>query len=200
MDFIFDWVSNYGYFAIFGLLVFGIVGLPIPDETLLVFSGYLIFRGVLKPVPTLLTAFLGSVCGITLSYVVGRTLGLGFIHKWGRYIHVTETQLLRVHVWFDRIGHWALFFGYYIAGVRHFTAVVAGTSSLEYRSFALYAYSGGLVWVSTFLSIGFFFGDRWHEVIDVVHKNLLLVSGLVIGASLAYFLGRRFIHRSGPRP
>jgi membrane protein DedA with SNARE-associated domain len=199
MDFIFDWVSNYGYFAIFGLLVFGIVGLPIPDETLLVFSGYLIFRGALKPIPTLLTAFLGSVCGITLSYIIGRTLGLGFVHKWGRYIHVTEERLATVHRWFDRIGHWALFVGYYIAGVRHFTAVVAGTSSLEFRSFALYAYSGGLVWVSTFLSIGFFFGDRWHEVIEAVHRNLLLVSALVIGAAIAYILIRRFRNRPGPR-
>ncbi len=200
MDFIFDWVSNYGYIAIFGLLVFGIVGLPVPDETLLVFSGYLIFRGVLRPVPTLLTAFLGSVCGITLSYVIGRTLGQSFIHKWGRYIHVTEARLARVHRWFDRIGHWALFVGYYIAGVRHFTAMIAGTSSLEFRSFALYAYSGGLVWVSTFLAIGFFFGEHRHEVLNVVHRNLLLLSVLAVSAAAAYFLIRRFGTRPGPRP
>ncbi len=191
MEYLFEWVSNYGYVAIFGLLVFGIVGLPIPDETLLVFSGYLIWRGHLSAVPTVITAFLGSVCGITLSYIIGRTLGIGFIHKWGRYIHVTEERLAKVHRWFDRIGHWALFIGYYIAGVRHFTAVVAGTSSLEYRSFAMYAYSGGLVWVCTFLGIGYFFGDRWHQVLETVHENLLVASAILIGAALLYVAVRR---------
>ena len=32
---VFGWITQYGYFAIFLLLVCGIVGLPVPDETLL---------------------------------------------------------------------------------------------------------------------------------------------------------------------
>ena len=39
------WIAQYGYLAIFCLLVFGIVGLPVPDETLLTFTGYLVFKG-----------------------------------------------------------------------------------------------------------------------------------------------------------
>src|SRR5271154_124267 len=45
MDAVFGWVATYGYGALFGLLIFGVVGLPIPDETLLVFCGYLISKG-----------------------------------------------------------------------------------------------------------------------------------------------------------
>lgn len=190
MEFLFDWISNYGYFALFGLLVLGIVGLPVPDETLLVFTGYLVWRGQLRLLPALLVAFLGSACGITISYIIGRTLGLGFVHKWGRYIHVTEARLDRVRRWFERIGHWALFIGYYIAGVRHFTAIVAGTSSLEYRAFAAYAYSGAAMWVCTFIAIGFFFGEHWKEVLHTVHSNLLVVSVVVILAAAGYGLYR----------
>ncbi len=40
-----EWITQYGYLAIFCLLMFGIVGLPVPDETLLTFSGYLIYKG-----------------------------------------------------------------------------------------------------------------------------------------------------------
>lgn len=188
MDLVFHWISEYGYFGLFALLVLGIVGLPIPDETLLVFSGYLISRGKLSPIPTLLAGFLGSVCGITISYIIGRTLGIGFIHRYGRRLRITEERLARVHRWFDRIGHWTLFAGYYIAGVRHFTAVVAGTSGVEYRSFAAYAYSGGLVWVSTFLGIGYFFGDQWEQVMATIHRNLLFVSVVVIAAAVVYLV------------
>ena len=195
MDFIFQWVAHYGYAAIFMLLVLGIVGLPVPDETLLVFSGYLVWRGNLKAIPVLIVAFLGSACGITLSYVIGRTLGLGFVDKWGKYVHLTEARLDVVHSWFNRVGHWALFIGYYIAGVRHFTAIVADTSSLEYRAFAAYAYSGAFVWVCTFLGLGFYFGERWQQILELVHKNLQVVSIAVVGAAVLFFAVRWMLRK-----
>ena len=67
MELVFQWVSHYGYQAIFALLVLGIVGLPVPDETMLVFCSYLVWRGNLKAIPVLIVAFLGSACGITVS-------------------------------------------------------------------------------------------------------------------------------------
>lgn len=189
-ELIFDWVSNYGYGAIFALLVFGIVGLPIPDETMLVFCGYLIWRGNLRAVPTLLVAMAGSMCGITVSYLIGRTLGIGFVHKYGRYVRLTESRLDAVHRWFNRIGHWALFVGYYIAGVRHFTAIVAGTSTLEYRNFAAYAYSGAAVWVTTFLALGYYLGEHWKQVFETIHRNLHAASAILVIAAAAFLIYR----------
>src|SRR5260370_29382653 len=77
-----QWVAHYGYVAIFSLLVLGIIGLPIPDETLLLFVGYLIYRGQLRPIPSLISAFLGSLCWITLSYAFGRTFGLHVVKTY----------------------------------------------------------------------------------------------------------------------
>src|ERR1035438_7205085 len=51
------WIAQYGYLAIFSLLVLGIVGLPVPDETLLTFTGYLVFRGHLWLPLAFLSAF-----------------------------------------------------------------------------------------------------------------------------------------------
>ena len=192
MDQALNWVSTYGYGAVFALLVLGIVGLPLPDEWLLVFTGYLIWRGRFQPALGVLTAFGGSVCGITLSYSIGRTLGLGFVHRYGRRLHITEADTARVHDWFRRIGHWALFFGYFIPGVRHFTAIVAGTSKLEFRAFAAYAWPGGLVWVCTFVSVGYFLGEQWQRVFEVIDRNIRVVT--VVGAALLalYLIGRRW--------
>ena len=180
MDHILQWVSANGYGAVFLCLVLGIVGLPLPDEWLLVFTGYLIWRGRFHPVPAVLTAFCGSACGISLSYTIGRTLGLGFIHRYGRWIHVTEQQIQRVHDWFSRIGHWALFFGYFVPGVRHFTAIVAGTSKLEFRSFASYAWPGALVWVATFITVGYALGEQWQKVFEAIEHNIRLFT--LVGA------------------
>ena len=154
------WVTQYGSISLFFLTMLGIVGLPIPDETLLVFSGYLIYTHTLNPVFTFSMALLGSATGITVSYFLGRIYGLKLIHKYGRYFHFTEERFWKVHNWFERAGRWSLFFGYYIAGVRHLTAMVAGASALEYPIFAGFAYAGAFTWVLTFLSLGYFMGNR----------------------------------------
>ena len=117
----------------------GIVGLPVPDETLLTFSGYLIFSGHLRPGPALAAALAGSMCGISISYLLGRTFGAALLHRYGRYVHLTEERIAKAHEWFERAGRWGLTFGYFIPGVRHFTAYAAGMSELEPHVFAVFA-------------------------------------------------------------
>ena len=64
---ILSWITQYGYIGLFCLLMFGIVGVPVPDELIMTGAGYLIFKGYLHPVPTVVVAFTGSACGISLS-------------------------------------------------------------------------------------------------------------------------------------
>lgn len=198
MNGVFEWVAAHGYGALYLLLALGVVGLPIPDETLLVFTGYLIFRGTLHPVGAFAAALAGTWTGISLSYVLGRTLGLGAVHRFGKYVYVTEARLEKVHGWFDRAGHWALFVGYYIAGVRHFTAIVAGTSKLELNVFILYAWSGGAVWVTTFLALGYFLGENWRQVAEMVHRYVGYASAVIILAAGVWYLWRARTRRSRP--
>lgn len=188
-----QWVATYGYFAIFSLLVLGIVGLPVPDEFLLASCGFLVYQGHLRLVPTLGSALAGSASGITCSYLIGRTIGWKFLHsRAGRLLHIKDEQIARVHDWFDRIGHWALMVGYFIPGVRHFTAIVAGTSKLEYRSFALFAYSGAATWVATFVFIGYHFGRRWQQILGAVEHHLKLASFVLGVVIVAYLIVRYF--------
>jgi membrane protein DedA with SNARE-associated domain len=195
-----QWVATYGYFAIFSLLVLGIVGLPVPDEFLLASCGFLVSQGHLQLIPTLACAFAGSVSGITCSYIIGRTVGWTFLHsRFGRMLHIRDSQIARVHDWFNRMGHWALMIGYFIPGVRHFTAIVAGTSKLEYRGFALYAYSGAAVWVSIFVFIGYHFGEHFKQILALVEANLKLASIVLAALILTYLLFRFFDRRTGKR-
>ena len=129
----FQWITQYGYAGIFSLLVFGIVGLPVPDEWLLTFSGFLVFKHTLLFIPTFVAAFLGSASGITVSYTLGRVFDTYVLVKYGWVFHLTPERLARVHSWFERRGRWTLLVGYFIPGVRHFTGYVAGASELDLR-------------------------------------------------------------------
>jgi membrane protein DedA with SNARE-associated domain len=195
MDRIFEWLAHYGYGGLFVLLVLGIVGLPIPDETLLVVCGYLVFKGKLQPLTTYLSAVAGSWCGISLSYAIGRTAGTAAVHRFGKVFHLTEARLEVVHRWFARAGHWTLFIGYFIVGVRHFTALVAGMSKLEFRSFAAYAWSGGALWVGVFILLGYFlgsvFGDGWQAVAELIHRDIVYASVALLLVVAAIWAIRR---------
>ena len=186
------WISQYGYIAIFALLVLGIVGLPVPDETLLTFTGYLVYQGHLSLPLAFLSGFTGSVCGITLSYILGRTFGLGLIHRYGRYLHITEAHVEKAHQFFRRAGHWSLTFGYFVPGVRHFTAYAAGMSDLEYPTFALYAYAGAAIWAGTFIGLGYFLGERWKDVQGHLDQYLLGTSIAVVILVLGYLAWRKW--------
>jgi membrane protein DedA with SNARE-associated domain len=186
-----DWVSQYGYAALFGLLILGIVGLPVPDETLLMFSGYLISRGRLHPVLTFFAGFLGSVCGISISYAIGRTVGHTAVLRYGRRFGLTARRLARTHIWFQRAGEWLLAFGYFIPGVRHFTALVAGPSELEFFRLARMAWFGAAVWVGFFLAVGYWVGEKWREALALVEKYTLVAVVLCGVAMIGIWCLRR---------
>src|SRR5205814_10174304 len=90
-----QWVTNYGYFGIFFLLIFGIIGLPVPDEWLLVVSGDLAFKNVLGLFPTLAIAAMGSGGGLTVSYALGRTSRNYVVRRYGRWLSIDVQQILK---------------------------------------------------------------------------------------------------------
>jgi membrane protein DedA with SNARE-associated domain len=193
MDTVLDWILRYGYVGLFALLMFGIAGLPIPDETLLMFSGYLIWKGRLNPLLAFASSFAGSVSGISISYLMGRFVGQPILFRYGRYVGITPAHLERVRRWYGRAGEWLLAVGYYIPGVRHFTALVAGMSRLDYRVFALFAYSGAAVWVATFLGIGYVVGENWQLALALVHRYTAaaIVLAILILSAVLWIRSRR---------
>ena len=121
-----QFLSSYGYFALFGLLMLGIVGPLIPDETILVFAGIAAHQGRFDLKLANAVAFGGSLCGITLSYLLGKTGAIYVLERFEPVRRFVTPHLPKAREWFSRYGKWTLPLGYFVAGIRHFTALVAG--------------------------------------------------------------------------
>jgi len=188
---ILNWMTRYGYIGIFFLLMLGIVGVPVPDEVVLTCSGFLIFKGYLLPELTVGCAFMGSVCGISLSYGLGRFVGMPILSKYGHLAHITPEKIDRVHSWYERFGKWLLLFGYFIAGVRHLTAFTAGATRLRLPVFALFAYIGAFLWTLTFVSLGYFLGDHWTLVSKHLYAEIWLAAAVIAGLAILFFVRQR---------
>ncbi|MGC8493828.1 MAG: DedA family protein [Syntrophobacteraceae bacterium] len=185
--FFLHWVSHYGYFGISFLLMLGIVGIPVPDETLLALTGFLVFKHKLEMAPALAAAFGGSIFGITFSYLIGRSGGYYLVHTYGHKVGITPEKLEHAHRWMERTGKWGLSIGYFVPGVRHLTALGAGAARMKYPIFALFAYTGAAVWSTTFILVGFYFGKEWTGSSASIHRWFLIGCGALAVLLLIYY-------------
>jgi membrane protein DedA with SNARE-associated domain len=184
------WLARYKAPVIFTAQLLGIFGLPIPDELLLTAAGDLVRRGALDGRACLLAAILGCMSGITVSYVLGRTLGCAAVTRLSRG---HEQTVGRTQAWFRRFGAWLLAFGYFIPGVRHVTAIAAGSAPMPFARFAAFAYPGAVLWSTTFVALGYYAGEHARDVFASVrpHVTAAAITLAVVAAVYALVATRR---------
>ncbi len=183
---------RHGAPVLFLAQVFGIFGLPIPDELLLTAAGALVLSGHMSATAALSAAIGGCLAGITLSYGVGRGIGFSVLQ---RSLRVHTSALARAQEWFEEFGGWLLAFGYFIPGVRHVTAIAAGSAGLNFSCFARYAYPGGVGWCLVFLGIGYYAGDHWRELVPFARAHWAIVIGAAVCALAIGTVFRRAARR-----
>jgi membrane protein DedA with SNARE-associated domain len=191
------WLLSYGSFILFFMLSLGILAMPIPEETLMVLAGVLMNQGKLGILSTVLFCYAGTFCGISTSYLLGMTAGSFFLTRYGKWIGMSPERLQKARVWFEHLGKWLLLIGYFIPGLRHLTGFSAGAARMKFSQFAFYAYSGAVVWVSIFLSLGYFLGS-WclscYEKLDEL--DLLFISLLILGFCFIVYLIKRSMKKN----
>jgi membrane protein DedA with SNARE-associated domain len=180
-----DWLARFGPPVLFFAQIFGIFGVPVPDELLLTLAGVLVREGALSAPATVAATFAGCAGGITLSFVLGRTVGVAALHH--RALRAHRAALGRAERWFERFGVWLLAFGYFVPGVRHVSAITAGSASLEYRTFAAAAYPGAVLWCSLYLGLGYFGGEHWPAIAARL-PGRLSTTGFAVGAAIVIYL------------
>lgn len=187
------WLAHFGPLGLFVLQMLGIFGLPIPDETVMVLAGVMVSRGQLRLAPTAAAAVTGAMTGITVSFIVGRFGGLPLLLRYGSKIHISRSALARAERWFASVGKWLLVVGYFIPGVRHVTAIVAGASNLPARTFLVFAYVGAALWVGCFLSLGYLLADEWRGLLADFYRyaRVFVLIGIALVAIYALWITRR---------
>ncbi|MFN7097617.1 MAG: DedA family protein [Gammaproteobacteria bacterium] len=185
-------LHHYGSLGVFAFLALGIIGLPIPDETLLLLAGTLAKDHHLNAFPAWLAVSFGSIAGITVSYIIGRTLGHFAVYRLCRRFGLSDQYLDYTTHQFNRIGSWLLLFGYFIPGVRHFTGLVAGTTLLSYQRFACFAYTGAVIWSNLFFWLGYLYGMKtFHFFLSLYEQIGIWVIIPLALAITAFFVVKR---------
>ena len=171
--------NNYGYIVLLIALMLELIAFPLPGEALMTYCGYVIYEGKMSLTISILIATLGVCIGITLSYFIGKILGVSFFEKHGHYIHMDKNRLDKISIWFEKYGNKLLIVAYFIPGVRHVTGYFSGITDVSYKKFAVNAYIGAFIWTTTFISLGKFLGVNWGRYHSLFKKYLLIGSLIV---------------------
>jgi membrane protein DedA with SNARE-associated domain len=160
-----QFLANYGYFAIFLLMFVEEAGLPLPlpNEVALMYVGYLAYQGKLDANIAGLVATLGAAAGSAVLYTIARRGGRPLIHRFGRFIHVTDARIDQAERWVARYGAISIPVARLTPGLRIATTIVAGVLRVSYRIVIISVVGVSLVWSYFWVHLGRALGDRWEE-------------------------------------
>ncbi|GKU24882.1 VTT domain-containing protein [Clostridium folliculivorans] len=189
MQFIMNLFNSYSYAILLISLTLELIAFPLPGEIMMTYCGFLIYESKLNLFLSVLSATLGVILGITISYLIGSKFGIEFINKYFSYFHINKKNLEKPSNWFNSYGNNLLLFSYFIPGVRHITGYFSGITKISYKKFAINAYLGALIWTFTFISLGMFLGPNWEKLDSYISKYMsyiFLILLMVIGIIYSY--------------
>jgi membrane protein DedA with SNARE-associated domain len=151
-------IGHWGYVAIFVLVVFGNMGVPVPEETILVLAGYMIWHGELRWSIVLLVGIVGACGGDNIGYWLGRRYGRAAVDRNAPWVLGDTHRLARMRTFVERRGPLAVFVARFVPGLRFLAGPLAGALGLGFTSFLTANLLGALVFVPTVVGMGYAVG------------------------------------------
>ncbi|CAA9436230.1 MAG: hypothetical protein AVDCRST_MAG78-2056 [uncultured Rubrobacteraceae bacterium] len=181
-----DLIDAFGALGVALLMALENLFPPIPSELILPFAGFLVGRGELGFLSALVASTAGSLAGALILYALGRWGGRSLILRYGRLLRVKEADLDRAEGWFDRYDEWVVLFGRMVPGVRSIVSIPAGMLGTPFVRFLLLTTAGSAAWNTLLLGMGWYLGENWQQIADVVGPIstlvLVLVAVALVGA------------------
>jgi membrane protein DedA with SNARE-associated domain len=186
-----EFVTTYGYAAIFLLMLLESACIPFPSEVTMMVGGWYAADGRLSFFWVVVAGVLGNLVGSWLAYWGGRTLGRGFLDKYGRYVLIRSHDIDRAEVWWERRGEAATFFSRLLPVIRTFISVPAGMARMPFGRFTLYTFLGVIPWTLGLTWLGVIVQDNWEQVVEYFNVPTFIIAGALVVIALVWYLRRR---------
>ena len=188
-------ISQYGYLAVFVLMLAESACVPIPSEVIMMFGGALAGGAVAGAHPSLVGVFaagvLGNVAGSYLSWAVGKYAGQAAIRRWGRRVGIREHEIDKATAWFERHGPVAVLVGRVVPVIRTFISLPAGFAQMPAGTYGLYTTLGAIPWTAALAVGGYALGANWEHVANDFHGPTYAIAGLLVVGVVVVIVRRR---------
>jgi membrane-associated protein len=177
-------LHDYGawIYVLLFVIVFAETGLVVtpflPGDSLLFVAGTLAATGGMDVVWLMVTLIVAAFCGDNTNYWIGHHLGPRVFRNHKSWLFNPQ-HLERAQEFYRRHGAKTVMIGRFLPIIRTFAPFVAGVGRMPYARFLAYSVLGTLLWVSSFVLAGYFFGT-----IPVIKRNLTLIILVIIVISV----------------
>jgi membrane protein DedA with SNARE-associated domain len=182
-------LDHWGYLGIFLAVVLGNVGVPIPEETVLLLAGYAASRGVLRLPVVLIVGVISVAAGDNIGYWLGHRYGRRAIERFGHLAFIPPARMEKITTFMARYGALAIFAARFVPGIRTLAGPLAGATRVRPRTFVVANILGALVYVPYAVGIGYGIGWSFGDTIERLFTGRVddiilgvLVLALILGA------------------
>lgn len=179
-----QFISSYGYLAVFVLMLAESACVPVPSELTMPFAGALSAGAVagahLNLVLAIAAGVAGNLAGSYIAWAVGAYGGRAAWHRWGRYILLRDDDIDRAERWFGRHGGKAVFIGRLLPVVRTFISLPAGLARMPPLRFGVYTVLGCIPWTAVLAWAGYLVGRNWTRVANALHGPSYALGALLV--------------------
>ncbi|MFF8404654.1 DedA family protein [Streptomyces sp. NPDC014846] len=187
-------LGHYGYWAVGAVVLVEDFGVPAPGETILLAAGVYAGAGRLSIVAVAVIAFTAAVVGDNIGYLIGRSGGRAFVHRWGRYVFLTPKRFAAAEAFFGRHGGKIVTVARFIEGLRQANGIIAGTTGMRWRRFLAFNALGAALWVGLWATLAYLVGDHITAVYDEIRRYQLYVVA-AFAVLLAALVVRHLVRR-----
>jgi membrane protein DedA with SNARE-associated domain len=200
IDFLIDAVVRYQYLAMFGILFVSAMGVPIPEEPLLIASGLSVGWGTSSYGLTCLACLAGILAGDLWVYFLGRRGGEWFLRTRLGSVVFSEARQRRIEHLFQKHGMKTVFLGRFIPAVRFGVFFFAGRHRMNLRQFIELNGLGAMVYAPLWIWLSMFAGKKFSRSQEAVtHAKewvgnghmIILVTVLLVVAAMIWGFGRK---------
>jgi membrane protein DedA with SNARE-associated domain len=170
-------ITNYGYLAVFILIFLQETGFPspVPNELLLMFTGYLSYRGLLYLPVAILTALIADFIGTNVLYFIFYFTGDVIVQKKPRWIPISQKVISEISSKVEKKGLAGIFLFRLTPFTRGYSTVVTGLLRIKPARFLPIAFFSTLIWSSFYIVTGYLVGPSW----NCIEPNLKM-AGIIL--------------------
>ena len=176
--------AQYGVwiYGILFLIIFcetGLVVMPLlPGDSLLFAAGSIAAIGKMNIHLMVVLLIIAAILCDAVNVVIGKYFGEKLFSNPNSKIF-KQSHLQKTQQFYAKHGGKTIIMARFIPIVRTFAPFVAGMGHMSYHHFLAYNVIGGVLWVTIFSYLGYFFGNM-----DIVKDNLSLVLVAIIVLSI----------------
>jgi membrane protein DedA with SNARE-associated domain len=190
------YVVRYGYLAIFILVFLQEIGMPnpFPNELLLLFSGYLSFKGLLFLPLVIISAISADFIGTNILFFLFYKSGMFIIQRKPKWFPLSVAMMNRLKAKLSRGGQLSIFIFRLTPLTRGYTSVIAGLLQIKPKVFLPIALISAVTWSVIYVVTGYLIGTSWDRFIQNIGSFKYVLLAILAVILCVFFILSRIGH------